>query len=245
MGTDELKFYNETKNWDFSNINCITEQITNWDFYNKIQENSNENSICLDLGTGGGEKLLKKYPAVRLVIGTDFSKEMIKTAKENLIKSKRKDVRFILMNNLKMNFPEGMFDIISARHTIINAKQIYKCLKEDGILVIEGVDKKDCWDLKKLFKRGQGYKDKIAISKKDDIDLINAGFSNIEKKEIIEFEYYKTPEDLMKLLLKTPILNQNGRKIIEKEQFDKYVKYHQTEKGIKLKRILYGIVAKK
>lgn len=245
MEKKELIFYNEKKNWDFTHINYTTEQITIWDFYNKIKENSNENSICLDLGTGAGEKLLKYYPTVKLVIGIDFSKEMIKTAKKNLIKSKRKDVRFILMDNLKVNFPKDFFDIISARHTVINAKQIYNCLKEDGTLIIEGVDKKDCWDLKKAFKRGQGYNDKIATSKKDHIDLKNAGFSYIETKEIIQIEYYKTPEDLIKLLLKTPILNQNQIDQIEKDLFYKYVKQNQTEKGIKLKRILYGIIAKK
>lgn len=247
MKKKELIFYNETKNWDFSYINCITEQITNWDFYNKIQENSNGNSICLDLGTGGGEKLLKKYPNVRLVIGTDFSKEMIKTAKKNLKKSKRKDIKFILMDNLKIKFPKDFFDIISARHTTINAKQIYKCLKKDGILIIKGVDKKDCWELKEIFKRGQGYNDKITISKKDYIDLKNAGFLYVKKEEIIQFEYYKSPEDLMKLLLKTPILNSYKKEEnkIEKELLDKYIKNNQTEKGIKLKRVLYGIIAKK
>ena len=33
--------------------------------------------------------------------------------------------------------------------------------------------------------------------------------------------------------------------IIEKELFDKYVKKYKTEKGILLKRRLYGIIAKK
>lgn len=63
-------------------------------------------------------------------------------------------------------------------------------------------------------------------------------------------EYYETEDDLMALLLKTPILEnfseiKKGKSIIEKDLFDEYVKRYKTEKGIILKRVLYGIVAKK
>ena len=158
------------------------------------------------------------------------------------------------MNNLEMNFPRETFDLISARHTIIEAKQVYDCLANHGILVIEGVDKKDCWEIKKIFGRGQAYNDKIAISEKDYLDLKEAGFKNIEKVEILQNEYYETEEDLMALLLKTPILDDfseikeekfEHRTIIEKKLFDEYVKRYKTEKGILLKRVLYGILAKK
>ena len=56
----------------------------------------------------------------------------------------------------------------------------------------------------------------------------------------------------MALLLKTPILDNfsefennefEHNKIIEKELFEKYVQKYKTEKGILLKRRLYGIVA--
>ena len=58
----------------------------------------------------------------------------------------------------------------------------------------------------------------------------------------------------MALLLKTPILDDfseieekefKHRSIIEREVFDEYVKKYKTERGILLKRVLYGIVAKK
>ena len=254
MQESELKYYERIGNWDFSKIKYKTEELTNWDFYGKIKENTNEKSLCLDLGTGGGERVLKEYPEVGMVIGTDFSKEMIKTARENLKEYPNKNVRFVVMNNLEMTFPKETFDLISARHTIINAKQIYDCLAQGGVTVIRGVDRKDCWDLKELFGRGQAYKDEIAISEKDYLDLKEAGFKEIEKTEIIEDEYYKTEDDLMALLLKTPILDDfsemndeefEHRTIVEKDLFDKYVQTHKTEKGILLKRVLYGIIAKK
>ena len=57
-----------------------------------------------------------------MIIATDFSQEMINTAKSNL--KARKKIKFAKMNNLKINFPNEIFNLVSARHTIINAKEI-------------------------------------------------------------------------------------------------------------------------
>lgn len=247
MQESELKYYEKIGNWSFDNIKCKTEKLTKWDFYEKIKENTTTKSLCLDLGTGGGEKVLEKYPEVGMVIATDLSKEMIKTAKQNYKNYPNEKVKFVQMDNLDMKFPKGMFDLVSARHTIINAKQIYNVLNENGTLIIEGIDKKDCWDIKQIFGRGQAYNDEIAISQKDYEDIKEAGFSNIKRVEILENEYYETEEDLLALLSKTPILVNfsEDKAIIEKELFNQYMKKYKTEKGILLKRVLYGIVAKK
>lgn len=254
MQENELKYYEEIGNWDFSQIKYVTEKITDWDFYEKIKENSNEKSLCLDLGTGGGEKVLTKYPDVGMIIATDFSNTMIETAKQNAKNYPNKKVKFAYMDSMDMAFPNGIFDLISVRHTVMNAKQIYEALADDGVAIIEGIDKKDCWELKELFKRGQAYKDKISIAEKDYNDLREAGFTKIEKVEIYENEYYETAEDLMALLLKVPILDDFSeinnesfmhRTGIEKDLFVEYVNKNTTEKGILLKRVLYGIVARK
>ena len=174
---------------------------------------------------------------------------MIKKAKANAKDYPDRKVKFLVMDNLNMKFETETFDLVSARHTIINAKQIYNCLLPEGVLVVEGVDKKDCWELKELFGRGQAYKDEIAISEKDYKDIQEAGFSKIEKIEVLQNEYYETEDDLIALLLKTPIINDfsetnnENKKLIEKDLFDEYVRKNKTDKGILLRRVLYGIVA--
>lgn len=254
MQEKEHEYYEKIGNWDFDKIKYKTEKLTGWDFYEKIKEFTTKDSICLDLGTGGGEKVLKYYPEVGKIYATDFSGEMIKTANENAKKYPNKNIEFLEMDNLNMKFPEKTFDLISARHTIIAAKQIYKTLKDNGVLIIEGVDKKDCWELKELFGRGQAFNDIVPISEKDYKDLKEAGFRNIELIEILENEYYETEEDLLALLLKTPILDdfseENNEKFshikeIEVDLFIEYVKRHKTNQGILLKRVLYGIIARK
>lgn len=247
MKTNELEFYEKIKNWDFSKIKYKEESLTNWDMYEILNINSTNESKILDLGTGGGENLLKNFPNAKEIIGTDFSNEMIKTANDNLKKSDRTNIEFKQMDNLNMTTKNNYFDIVVARHTCIDAKQIYNTLKENGILILRGVDKLDCWELKSIFKKGQAYNDTKPISLIDYENILNAGFRNVELIPIHIREYYETKEDLLALLLKTPILvdfsKENKNLVFDITLLDKYIESHKTEKGILLIRRYYGITA--
>ena len=252
MKTNEYDYYNDLANWSFEDIDYISEVFTNWIYEEEIAKRTNENTKILDLGTAAGEKVLKKFPNCAEILGTDFSIKMIESANKNLLKSGRKNISFRVMDNLKMDTPDNYFDLVTARHTIIDPKQIYKTLKENGELIVRGVDKLDCWALKRMFKRGQSYNDEKSISLKDYEEIMDAGFKDVELIPLHVIEYYKTKEDLYALLAKIPILDyeeenssEYERKPIEKEIFKKYVKENTTEKGIKLVRRYYGITGRK
>lgn len=254
MENNELAYYDKIKNWDFSMIRCEEENLTNWDMYEILNKFAKEDSTILDLGTGGGEKVLNKFPKVSKIIGTDFSSEMIKTANQNLKKSGKTNIEFKVMNNLNMNTPDNYFDIVVARHTCISAEQIFKTLKHNGKLILRGVNKLDCWQLKRLFNKGQAFNDVKPISQIDYENIMDAGFKNVELVPIYIREYYKTREDLLALLLKTPILddfseerinNELVKNEIDLEKLDVYIKENTYEKGILLRRMYYGIVADK
>ena len=253
MRTKEFDFYEKIKNWDFSEIKYTEESLTNWDMYEILNKEANRKSKILDLGTGGGEKVIQNFPEAKEIIGTDFSTEMIKTANENLKKSGRCNIEFKTMDNLHMTTPNDYFDVVVARHTCIDANQIYNTLKKDGLLILRGVDKLDCWELKCLFENGQAYNDAKPISVIDYENILKAGFKNVELVPIHVREYFKTKEDLLALLLKTPILydfseekeNVNLNSNIDMELLDKYIDSHKTDKGILLIRRYYGITARK
>lgn len=143
MKTNEHDFYSEIANWSFEDIDYTSEVLTNWIYEDEIKKRVKENTKILDLGTAGGEKVLKNFPNCAEILGTDFSNEMIETAKKKLLQSGRKNISFRVMNNLKINTPDNYFDLVTARHTIIDPLQIYKTLKKGGQLVIRGVDKLD------------------------------------------------------------------------------------------------------
>lgn len=253
MKINEYDYYNNLANWSFDNINYISENFTNWIYEDEIVKHSNVNSKILDLGTAAGEKVLKKFPECAEILGTDYSEEMIKAANKNLKESGRSNIKFKIMNNLEMDTPDNYFNLVTARHTVTDPKQIYKTLKSGGYLIIRGVDKLDCWSLKRLFNRGQGFTNTKPISLIDYEAVLDAGFKNVELIPLHVVEYYKTKEDLYALLLKVPILDnfskmKNGeyeRAPIENNIFEKYVAENTTEKGIKLIRRYYGIVAQK
>ena len=253
MKVNEYDYYNKISNWSFNDINYVSENYTDWIYENEIKKYSNKNSRILDLGTAAGEKVLKCFPDCAEILGTDFSEKMINNANKNLAESGRKNIKFRVMNNLEMNTPDNYFDLVTARHTVTDSKQIYKTLKPGGYLIIRGVDKLDCWNLKRMFNRGQGFHNEMPISLIDYEATLDAGFKNVELIPLHVIEYYKTKEDLYALLQKVPILNsfsemRNGHSVrisIKNDIFEKYVIQNTTDKGIKLIRRYYGIIAQK
>jgi len=244
----EKEYYSQQKNWDFSKIKYTTiyNPENEFDFYTMIKKYSNQSSLCLDLGTGGGENLLRYYADVGYIIAIDNSKEMIETANQNLKLYNNKKVKFVVGDNLDLKFPDNLFDLVSARNTNSDPKKVFNILKKGGAFIIQGVDTKDCWDIKEYFKRGQSYDLKQNFSDIEYQGFNGVGFSSVKLFPILFTEYYESKEELLKLLLKAPIINDfdnNANDKIEDDILDKYVKDHQTEKGIELKRVYYGILA--
>lgn len=253
MKKNEYDYYDDLANWSFEDINYTKETLTDWVYEDIINELATKDSRILDLGTAAGEKVLKRFPDCAEIVGTDYSVAMIENANKNLEKSGRKNISFKVMDNLKMNTPDNYFDIVTARHTPIDPKQIYKTLKKGGYLIVRGVDMYDCLELKRLFNRGQGFHDKKPISVRDYEAILDAGFKDAELIPLHVRDYYKTAKDLYALLTRVPILDDvsdensdNYKKVpIEKDIFEKYVEEHTTNKGILLVRRYYGIIARK
>ena len=253
---EEKEYYEQIKDWNFDEFQIETQKLTNWDMFEILKSITNENSRILDIGTGGGEKVIKYFlKDAKEIVATDFSKAMIETAKENLKKSGRKNITFRIMDNLHMDVPKEYFDVVVARNTPSCPKQIYECLKPGGYLIIHGVDKYDCHNLKKLYGKGQAYDDTTPISIIDYNAVIEAGFKDAELVPLYEREYFKNEELLYHFLLKVPILDEFSEedgdvkdyylKRLDKEKLHEYVLENTDEKGIRLLRRYYGITARK
>ena len=251
----EKEYYEQIKDWNFDEFEIKTIRKTNWDMFELLKKLTNENSKVLDLGTGGGEKVIRNFPNVKEILGTDFSTEMIKTANKNLKMSGRKNITFRKMNNLNMDTPKEYFDVVVARHTPTDPKQIYETLKPGGYLIVQGIDMFDCHELKRIFGRGQAFTDTKPISIIDYENILDANFKDVELIPIHEIEYYKDKETLYKFLLKVPILDDFSEEdgdvkdyyipSLEEDKLDEYIKRNTYPEGIRLQRRLYGIVAKK
>ena len=99
--------------------------------------------------------------------------------------------------------------------------------------------------MKKIFGRGQGFEKTIKQREQDKSDLIKSKAKDIKFYDIEQDEYYETEEDLLFLLNNTPIIPEFGKMEKDYEKFNIYVEKNKSDRGIHLKRILYGIKAKK
>ncbi len=241
-----LDYYGKLGNWSFDEFGIRTESLTSWDLNELINRLAGPDSRILDLGTGGGEKLLENYPDCEEILGTDFSPEMIETACENLKSSGRKNIAFRVMDNLHMDVPEDYFDIVVARHTITDPEQIFKCLKPGGHLLIRGVDKYDCWSLKMLYGRGQAYDDKVPVSIRDYEAVLEAGFCDVELVPVHEREFFFDADAFRAFLEKVPIINVcDEDRSLEEDTLRKYIEANTYGGQIRLLRAYYGISAVK
>lgn len=242
---EEKEFYNKigkTIGWNFSSLKCKTIDNSAFHYFDEINKEG-EGKIILDIGTGGGEKILNNLKNAKLIIGTDFSKEMINRAKENA--KDRNDVMFFEMDSNEIKFPNDFFDIVCARHTPFNSVEVFRVLKSGGLFISEQIDEEDCLDLKISFGRGQGFEKKIKQKEQDKNDLIKCNIKDFEFYDIEQDEYYESEEDLLFLLNNTPIIPDFGKIEKDYEKFNNYVEKNKTDKGIYLKRILYGLKVKK
>lgn len=180
---------------------------------------------------------------------------MIETAKNNLVKSGRENIRFEIMDNLNMTTPDNYFDVVVARNTVTDPKQIYKTLKDGGHIIIRSVDKYDCYVLKRMFKRGQAFNDLPPVSITDFEAVLDAGFRDVELVALHVEEYFKDKESLYRFLLKVPIIDDFSeyendvkdyyKEEIEEDKLDEYIKRNTYPKGIRLLRRYYGISGRK
>lgn len=241
----EKEFYDKIGSligWNFSMLKYKLVDNSAFQYFDEINNQITEQSILLDIGTGGGEKLTKLISDKCLLkIGTDFSQEMIKVANEN---NKNNKIKFFEMNSENIKFPNNFFDIICARHTPFDFKEIFRLLNSNGTFFSEQIDEDDCKSLKELFGRGQGHNAKLKLMDKIKEEAKQNELKNIEFFDIIQQEYYEKEEDLLFLLKNTPIIPNFGDEKLDYQKFNEYVEKNKTDKGILLERKLFGIKAK-
>lgn len=233
---DEQRFYEKTgkaNGWNFSGLKSGAEGVA-WDFYREAANYSAPGSIVLDIGTGGGENVMKLAESCALLVGIDLSEAMVETARANLQKANGQNVRFLEMSAESLHFPEGFFDMVTSRHCPYDAAEAARVLKAGGIFLSQQVSEGDKENVKQAFGRGQAFGQRDGMLKERYIDeLSDAGFMDIESHVYDAVEYYQEPEDLLFLLQHTPIIPNFGEERQDMETFNKFVLQNQTPKGIR------------
>lgn len=245
---NELEFYDKVgkvNGWDFSNLQVVTEGVK-WDFYEEVTKRSKSSDILLDIGTGGGENVLRIASSLLFLVGIDFSIGMMKTAQSSLRKSKVLNVRFSQMSSDDLQFPTGFFDVISSCHAPFASTEVSKVLKNGGNFLTQQVSEADKLNLKTAFGRGQSFGEVDGTLKEKYVkELKEAGFTEIQSFEYDAIDYYKRPEDLIFLLNHTPIIPDFGQGEKDLDILTNFIQNNRTEKGIRTNSKRFLIVANK
>jgi len=231
--------------WDFRHLG-ETKKGRKWDFFQEVAKKAKKGDVVLDLGTGGGERVLEIADKVFLLIGIDLSSNMINTARKNLSKKGLKNVRFLQMDSSKLIFPDNFFDIVTSRHCDFSAKEVYRVLKKGGYFLTQQVSEYDKINIKKELGRGQSYgKEDGSLKKRYLGELKKMGFKKIKSDDYDSIEYYKKKEDIVYFLKYTPTIPHFGKKPGDSEKLEKFFEKYTTKKGIKTNSKRFMITAKK
>jgi len=231
--------------YDFSQIKVISEGVK-WFFYKEVKKRCHVNSLLLDIGTGGGERVLKIAKSIHFLVGIDISENMIKAARKNMQEKNIKNAKFFVMDSNNINFPDGFFDIISCRLSIFNCLEVSRLLTKDGIFMTQQASEADKINIKEFFGRGMGYGIKDGTSKESSVnELKKAGFSEVITMDYNAIEYYNEPKDLLFILKNTPLLPDFGNNNDDFIKFNNFINKYNTTKGIKTNLKRYMIIAKK
>lgn len=110
----------------------------------------NKNSVILDIGMGSGlliVELSKKFPEAK-IIGIDPSPNMLKLALEKIKQNNCKNCKTYQVNVEKIPLDKDSVDLVISRLSIsswsdkkLAFNEIYRVLKPDGKLILEGLNK--------------------------------------------------------------------------------------------------------
>lgn len=234
----------ERNGWDFSKVKCTAEGEA-WEFYREVARSCKKSDVLLDIGTGGGEKLLSMAHVALLLVGIDRSADMLKAARDNLISSKASNVRVLQMNADQLQFPDKFFNVVSCRHAPFHARETARVLADDGLFLTQQVSEHDKLNIVEAFGRSGAIGEDGTLKNKYVEELREAGFKDVQSFDYDATEWYESCEDFIFLLKHAPIIPDFGRSEHDFAILEQFINDNQTSRGIVTNSKRFMIVARK
>jgi SAM-dependent methyltransferase len=127
--------------WDFSYLDGrMIEDQTPWSYSERATELMQQSSSIIDLGTGGGERLLrlKEYWPKKVVVTEDYPPNF-KLATERLGRWGVRVINTPVTDNDAMPFADEEFDLVLNRHSAFNSSEVARILSPGGTFLTQQV----------------------------------------------------------------------------------------------------------
>lgn len=139
--------------WDFTPLaGRYSEQTPPWSYDDYVRAHLKSSESVLDMGTGGGEKLLTFRDALPAdTVATEGYLPNLSVAQAALAPHGISVVYYDSQTDAHMPFPTDRFALILNRHESFYASEIARVLKPGGVFITQQVDGLDLDDLYRLF----------------------------------------------------------------------------------------------
>jgi SAM-dependent methyltransferase len=215
------------------------------DFLKYLLSYGNSEADVLDVGCADGRFSTRVAPNFKTLTAVDYSKSMIRSAKELQKEAKIPNLIFEEHDASKLPYAAESFDLIYSRRGPDFYQEFWRLLSNKGYFVAIGIGELDARDIKEVFGRGQGYGDEgISQSGLMASDLKEHGFSVVSSKDYQYYEVYPTRDDLDLFLQGVPIF-EDYVPVADAELLDEYILSNTVSGGIKLPRHRFVLVAQK
>ncbi len=159
MNLEELKriaaSVGERRGWDFSRVRSSRDPVP-WDYEEVVRRYLRPVHRVLDVGTGGGERLLRLAACFGSGVGIDADPAMIATAIENTPPSAVSKVSFEVMRAESLIFPDESFDVVLTRHAPVSVGETARLLNPGGYFITQQVGARNTRNICAAFGCGPG-----------------------------------------------------------------------------------------
>lgn len=140
--------------WDFSRMRTEREPVP-WDYPEVVSRYLTPTDTVLDVGTGGGERLLNLASRFATGVGIDPDHEMVRVALANAARTAMTHVTFQQAGTGDLlNIPHEMFDVVLTRHAPTSARGLNHVTKPGGYFVCQGVGAHNMENIRLAFQTG-------------------------------------------------------------------------------------------
>lgn len=154
MDLEELKRraadVEKIRGWDFSRMRTWGEPAP-WTYQENVRRYLRPSDRVLDIATGGGEVFLSLASYLGSGLGTDFSSEMIATARENTPPELAGKVAWEVMEAQDLRVEPASFDMVLNRHGPVFLDPILRALRPGGYFICQQVGGLNSQNIIRLF----------------------------------------------------------------------------------------------
>ena len=169
--------------WDFSHLDGrMLEEQAPWSYSSRAAALMRQAGSVIDLGTGGGERLLKlRADWPRRVVATEEYPPNIRLSTARLAPLGVRVVEVRLTDHDPMPFADGEFDLVLNRHAAFNAGEVARILAPGGVFLTQQVHGLWAADLMAVFGAKPQWPD--ATPQKYAPQLQTAGLTIVDLQE--------------------------------------------------------------